>query len=318
MKRGGTAAPLRFEASGVPIIAKLVLGRQGLKLAEIDPPAGFEVAKDDPLTLTGATPVPGEFCALGDHERVALIGRSGALSCLAWPSFNLLHERRPPGLDKLVPAAGRNAALVHADGGWRAIVLPSLGDLIYDLGDGHASIRHDGQQMAVAHDGVIRELALPDGEVLNEIAGPVDGLAYASDGHLLTAAGGEIGRPGCAVEHGSEISALATASAAEVGASLHDDAHVSVWAAEGCDLVGTFPAPFAAEAMSLSPDGTKIVLSSGQGEDPRVAVLRSSDGALVQWIEGARAAAAPSTGGYLITGDWGTAKIELSVAEDMT
>lgn len=318
MKRGGTAAHLRFEASGVPSIGKLVLGRQGLKLAETDPPPGIEVGTDEPLTLTGATPVTGSFCALGDHERVALIGRHGALACLAWPSFSLLHERRPPGLDALIPAVGRNAALVHADGGWRAVVLPSLGDIVHELGDGHASIRHDGQQMAVADDGVIKELSLPDGEILNEIVGPVDGLAYSADGHLLTAAGGEIGRPGCAVEHGSEIAALATASAAEVGASLHDDGHVSVWATEGCDLVGTFPSPIAASLMSLSPDGSKIVLSSGEGDQPRIAVLRASDGALIQWIEGARAAVAPSTGGYLITGDWGTAKIELSIAEDMT
>lgn len=318
MKRGGTAAPMKFEAAGVPTVSKLVLGARGLRLAETDPPAAVEIGDDDPLTLSGATPVPGTICALADHDRVALVARPGALACLAWPSFNLLHERRPPGLDGLRAAAGRNAALVHADGGWRAIVLPSLGDIVSDLGDGFAAIRHDGQRVAVAHDGLIQQRSVPDGEVVDEVAGPADGLAYAPEGHLLTAAGGEIGRPGCAVEHGSQIADMATASGAPVGASLHDDGHVSVWATEGCELVGTFPAPFPASSVSLSPDGSRVVLGSGGGDEQRVAVMRASDGALLWSIEGARSAVAPAAGGLLITGDFGSARLELSVAEDMT
>lgn len=318
MKRGGTAAPMKFEAAGVPRVSKLVLGARGLKLAEADPPAGFEIGEDDPLTLSGATPVPGAICALADHDRVALIARPGALACLAWPSFNLLHERRPPGLDGLHAASGRNAALVHADGGWRAIVLPSLGDIVSDMGDGFAAIRNDGQRVAAAHDGLIQERTVPDGEIEDEVAGPADGLAYAADGRLLVAAGGEIGRPGCAVEHGSEISDMATASAAPVGASLHENGRVSVWETEGCEMAGTFPTPFSASLISVSADGSRVVLGTGGAEEQRVAVLRASDGALLWMIEGVRAAAAPAAGGLLMTGDFGSARLELSIAEDMT
>ena len=52
------------------------------------------------------------------------------------PRMHVIHDRRPPGLDRVVGAPGANAGLLHGADGWRAVVLPSLGDIAADLGDG--------------------------------------------------------------------------------------------------------------------------------------------------------------------------------------
>ena len=155
---------------------------------------------------------------------------SGIAFTLAIPHMTVVHDRRPPGLDRAVGAPGANAGLLHGSDGWRAVVLPSLGDVAQGLGAGPVAIRADGRRIAAAVDGGVEEWDLGSPDPVARHEGHPAALCYAADGALVAAAGAAVVAPGGAPAPGSPIASLSAAAAAERLVAGHEDGTVSVWA----------------------------------------------------------------------------------------
>jgi hypothetical protein len=229
-----------------------------------------------------------------------------------------VHDRRPPGLARAVGAARANAALLAADDGWRAVVLPSLGDLAADLGPGPVALRPDGRRLAVAAAGGVTEVALPDGVEDARHDGPADALCFAGD--VLLAARGAVVAPigaAAAEDPGDAAPVLALAGAASAGRAVarHRDGTISVWSAEG-ERLAAWPSPLPdAPGVEMSADGELVALSGSASDTPAAGVARASDGALVRHIEGARGIGpSPDGAGVAACGDWGA--VWLSTVEE--
>jgi hypothetical protein len=298
---------LPVEPGGIPAVSRVERGPRGLRFA----PAG-EAAVDGPhsgpLRARAAAPVPAREASVVAGGKLALLTGTGAAFSLRLPQVVVIHDRRPPGLDRTAGAAEANAGLLRADGGWRAVVLPSLGDIAAELGPGPVAIRADGRAVAAVADGEVVEWTLGEEQPARRRPGGGDAIAFASDGSVWVAAGAAPREPGDATVAGSAIVALAAAAAAPVLAARHEDGSVSVWEPGRAAPIASWPSPVpGATSLAVSADGGVIALGAPEGADP-VAALVTLDGAIARLVEGARVIApSPARDGLLVAGDWGCA-----------
>ncbi|HMO00599.1 MAG TPA: hypothetical protein PKD59_14400 [Miltoncostaeaceae bacterium] len=306
MRRGGPPM-LPVDPAAVPAVARVERGPRGLRFAQ----AGDGAAPgphSGPLRARAAAPVPAREAAVVAGGKLALLTGAGAAFSLRLPQVVVIHDRRPPGLDRTVGAADANAGLLHADGGWRAVVLPSLGDIAVDLGPGPVAIRADGRAVAAVAGDEVVEWSLGDDGPPARRPGGGDAIAFASDGSVWVAAGAAPRAPGDAAVDGPAITSLAAAAAAPVLVARHEDDIISVWRPGAAEPAGSWPSPVPrATSLAVSADGELIALGSPDGADP-VAALLTTDGAIARLVEGARVIApSPARDGLLVAGDWGCA-----------
>jgi len=236
--------------------------------------------------------------------RLVLAWSPGVVRSVGTADVGQMFDRRPAGLTGAVGAAGANAALLRADDGWRAVVLPSLGDRLAGLGDGPVAIAPDGLRVAVAVDGGVEERGMADGAVLARHPGGATALAYGADGTLLAAHGaavGHAGSPGAA--DGPAVRTLRAAASAPVAVALDEAGGVRV---HGVDGARPWDPPFA-DVTSAAPtaDGAWVLVAAPEG----VALVRAADGALGVRIRGAVCGAALPDGRIVLGGPWGIAAI---------
>ena len=308
MRRSAPAPTLRINPGGIPAYARVERGSAGLRLVGAEPPGGFEQAPGETMRLFGAAPFPADQAlVIAGGELVLLCGR-GVAASMRTPAMHLIHDRRPPGLDGIAGAPLANAGLLHHDAGWRAVVLPSLGDIVADLGPGPVAVRPDGRRVAAVRDGEILEQDVGSPDLAAGHDGSPAAIAYASDGTLLVAAGAAVGPLGTAAADGSPVTALVAAAEAPVALARHEDGSLSLWGADGAKQA-SWASPLPAVAgMGLSADGELASLGSGTSDPAAACLVRARDGALVRYIHGARAiGTSPADEGLVIAGDWGTA-----------
>lgn len=308
MRRSAPAPTLRINPGGVPAYARVERGSAGLRLVGAPPPDGFEQAPGELLRLVGAAPFPADRALVVAGGQLVLLAGRGVAASMRTPAMHLIHDRRPPGLDAVAGAPLANAGLLHHDAGWRAVVLPSLGDIVADLGPGPVAVRPDGRRVAAVRDGEILEQDVGAEDVAARHDGAPAAIAYASDGSLLVAAGAAVGPVGTAPADGSPVTALAAAAEAAAALALHADGSLSLWGADGSRRAAwASPLP-AVASIGLSADGELASLGSGAADPAAACLLRARDGALVRYIHGARAiGTSPADEGLVIAGDWGTA-----------
>lgn len=309
MRRGAPPPGLRLDPTVGPAIARLEAGPRGLRLGAAEPPAGVTTAPGRPLRLTAGAPTAAHQAAAAAAGGLALLAAPGVARTVRMPRLETAFDRRPPGLDRVVGAALANAGLLSSESGWRAVVLPSMGDLVGDLGPGPVALRADGRRVAAARDGSVEELDLPDGQVAARHEGAAAALAYDGDGRLVAAAGAGVGPLGSAAIDGSPVVELTGAAGAARALALHADGDLSLWATDGGGRLAAWVSPLADPAsISLTPDGALAALAGTLDGTPAVAALRADDGALVHLVVGARAIAlAPEGDGLLVGGEWGIA-----------
>ncbi len=191
------------------------------------------------------------------------------------------------------------------------MVLPSLGDIIADLGPGPVAVRADGRRVAAVRDGAIEERDVGGDDLAARHEGAPAAIAYAADGRLVASAGAAVGPLGTAPADGSPVVALTAAAEAPAVLALHEDGSLSVWDADGArQAAWASPLP-AVASIGLSADGALAALGSGTGDPAAACLVRARDGALVRYIHGARAiGTSPAGEGIVIAGDWGTAWLE--------
>ena len=314
--RGGAAPGLRVDGAEAPAVGRVALGPRGVGLEPADPPEGAELAPGPALRVARGVPAAACELVVVAAGRMALAAAPGVARTLRLPDLEALFDRRPPGLSRVQGAALANAGLLLDDAGWRAVVLPSLGDLAPGLGPGPVALRADARRIAVAADGELTEYDLPGGDVAEEGLPVPAAMAYAADGRLATALGGAVGAPATEAGEGSPVVALAAAAAVPLVLARHADGSSSLWDLDAGARVGGFAAPIEGPlAMSLSPDGALAALGTPFATPAAACVVRARDGALVRHVEGARAIAFGPSGGLLVGGEWGVLSLE-PVAED--
>jgi hypothetical protein len=115
VRRGGPPM-LPVEPGSVPPVSRVERGPRGLRFA----PLGGGVAPSPhsgPLRAKAAAPVAARDATVVAAGKLALLTGAGAAFSLRLPQVVVIHDRRPPGLDRTVGAAEANAGLLHADGG---------------------------------------------------------------------------------------------------------------------------------------------------------------------------------------------------------
>ncbi len=307
MRRAAPPQLLRVDPTDPGPWAQVSGGPRGLGLVSTAAPEGG--IRDEHVVLRPAKGVPfaTHEATIANDGAIALTAAPGVARTLRMPDLGTLFDRRPPGLSTVVGAPGANAGLLSDDSGWRAVVLPSMGDLVADLGTGPIAIRSDGRQVAVVHDGAIFEIALPGAET-TQVDGPAPtALAYGHDGALLVATGEGIS--GAAT--GSPVSALCAAFAAPRAVTFHEDGQARVWDTQSGGVLATWAAPNGLRRGAMSPDGTLVSLGAADGETPVATIVRATDGAPVRRIVGAHVIAFdPADRGILVGGDWGALWME--------
>ncbi|MCC6832299.1 MAG: hypothetical protein IT200_13210, partial [Thermoleophilia bacterium] len=270
----------------------------GLRLTPVAAPQGVTVLDAPPIALQVAGPYPTDAMQATASGRILVTHGPGMVRTVLVPELAQAFDRRPPGMSEALGAAEANAALLRAGDGWRAVVLPSIGDRLPDLGDGPVAIAPDGLRIAVAGDGVVREGAIADGQVLAEHPGPAEALAYAGDRGLVIARGGRLddGDPLPAVRM------LAGASRAPLALAVHDDGMLRLHGPDGPGA--PWPSPVGApRTLGIAADGAWAAIAGGDAS----AVVRAADGAVAARISGATAIALAAGGRIAIGGPWGLA-----------
>ncbi|MGI9539803.1 MAG: hypothetical protein ACR2N6_06615 [Miltoncostaeaceae bacterium] len=313
MRRGGPPG-LRLDVGAVPAFARVARGSRGLGFAAAGTPDG-EVAPSGDLRLVHGAPTPLTAIDVVAGGQLAVGSTPGVAHTFRVPSMEAVHDRRPPGLSRISGAVLSNAALLEADDGWRAVVLPSLGDIAADLGPGPVALRGDARRLAVAAAERVVEVALPEGAEEAEHEATVDALCFAGDA-LMAARGGAVGPLGSDATDGSAVVDLAGAASAPRAVALHEDGTVSVWSAEG-ERLAAWPAPLTdVSSIALSADGETVALGGAAAGDPVAALVRAADGAWERRVEGARGISpSPDGEGVAVCGDWGAVWLK-TVEED--
>ncbi len=302
--RRGAPPGLRLDVGRVPAFARVEGSPRGLALSPASAPDG-ETAPGSDLSLVHGAPIPLHEIAVVAGGQLAVGSSPGVAHTFRLPGVEPVHDRRPPGLARAVGAVLSNAALLEADDGWRAVVLPSLGDIAAELGGGPVALRGDARRLAVGAGGRITEVALPEGVEDAEHEVEADALCFAGE-VLVLARGAAVGPVGVEPSEGSPVVALAGAASAPRAAALHEDGAISLWSAEG-ERLAAWRAPLAEpRGLALSADGETVALAGGGEDSPVAALLRASDGAWVRRVEGARGISpSPDGAGVALCGDWG-------------
>ena len=194
MRRGGPPV-LPVDAAAVPAFSRVERGPRGLRLAPAAPPAGAADDGGPPLRLRAGAPVAVRDAVVVAGGRLVLATAAGVAYTLSAPQMQVI-DRRPPGLDAAIGAPLANAGLLRAGDGWRAVVLPSLGDVAASLGPGPVAVRADGRRIAAAVDGGVEEWDLGTPDPVARHDGVPAALCYAGDGTLLAACGSRAARAG--------------------------------------------------------------------------------------------------------------------------
>jgi hypothetical protein len=297
------------EVVAAPAFSRVERGPRGLRLAPADPPAGAADDGGPPLGLRAGAPLAVREATVVAGGKLVLATAPGVAYTLSAPQMQVIHDRRPPGLDAAIGAPRANAGLLRAEDGWRAVVLPSLGDVATGLGPGPAAIRADGRRVAAAVEGAIEEWDLGEPSPVARHEGWAAALCYDGDGALLAAVGSRVGAPGLDGAAGPGIVSLAGAAAAARAVARHEDGSISVWEPGAAEPVARWPwrRPTAGPP-ALSADGSLVVLGAPDGDEPVACVARAEDGAIVRSVAGARVLApSPAEDGFVVGGDWGCA-----------
>ena len=228
MRRGGPPM-LPIDPASAPPFARVERGPRGLRFAPVPAPAGAAAAPGPSLRVRAAAPAALRQAAVVAEGKLVLGAGAGVAYSLLAPKMQVVHDRRPPGLDRVIGAAGANAGLLHGDDGWRGVVLPSLGDLAAGLGEGPVAIRADGRRYAVAHESGVDEYDVGIAAAVAFHTGPPVALCYAADASLVVASGSRVGPPGVAAGAGAPIVELAAATAVPRVAARHADGTISIW-----------------------------------------------------------------------------------------
>jgi hypothetical protein len=309
MRRGGPPI-LPIDPAAVPPFSRVEFrGHRGLRLEPAPPPADAAPDEGPALRLRAGAPAVVREAVVVAGGKLALALAPGVAFTLAIPRMTVVHDRRPPGLDRAVGASGANAGLLHAADGWRVVVLPSLGDVAAGLGAGPVALRADGRRVAAVVDGGVDEWDLGTPDPVARHAGVPTALCYAADGALVAAAGAAVVAPGGDPAPGSPIVSLSAAAAGSRMVAGHEDGSVTVWEAGASEPLAAWPSPLPGSGPpALSPDGALVALGTATGEAPAACLLRAEDGALARRVEGARVIAlSPAGDGLMVGGDWGCA-----------
>lgn len=308
MRRAAPPPMARVDPTDPGPWACVVQTQRGLGLAGAAAPRGAGDGDGRVIRPSRAVPHATHQVAVVNGGALALTASPGIARTYRLPDLATLFDRRPPGLAEVRGAAFANAGLLRADDGWRAAVLPSMGDLASDLGRGPIAIRSDGRSVALVHDGALYEIALPGAETsVVATPGTPTALAYDASGALRCAFGAGVDAPA----DGTPIAHLAAAASAPRLAALHADGTISLWD-EGGSAAASFAAPVdGTRDLGISDDGTLITVAGESAGEPSVGIVRADDGALLRHVVGARAAALMPDGvSVLIGGDWGMMLLE--------
>jgi hypothetical protein len=248
---------------------------------------------------------------------LVLVASPGVARTLRAPGLQQAFDRRPPGLMRVAGASRSNAGLLLSDDGWRAVVLPSLGDLLPDLGTGPVALRPDGRRLAFARDGEVVEAGLPDGDVVERHEGEAGALAYLADGRLVAGLGARIGPPGGTVRDGSPVVALAAAAEALRLLARHADGTCILWEGDGDDPVAAWASPVQGPAsIALSADGAMAAIGTPFAEPAVAAVVDTRDGSVLLGVEDGRGVAIGPGGSVVLGGEWGVLWLEPVVDDE--
>lgn len=295
-------ARLRVDPVTAPGRCAVGLGPNGLRL---EAAAGDAVGDASPwatVAMTSAGPVPCAGLDTAQGGALAVTWGPGMVRSVRVSDTGQLFDRRPPGTDRAVGAAQANAALVHADGGWRAVVLPSLGDRLPDLGPGPAAIAPDGLSVAVADGDGLVVMNMADGAVTARHAGAADAVALGADGAVWVAVGAAVGPPGTASADGPAVTDLRAAGAAPVAVALHADGDVEV---TGPDGVHRWQAPGPASCVKVSDDGGRVLVEGDEG----ITVCDARDGSVLLAVAGVACGAFGAGDVVVVGGEWGVATL---------
>ena len=304
MRRVTPPPRLRIHAAVSPPICRLTSGREGLALGAATAPAGAVAAEWPQIQLSVASPYPTAGLSATAGGAMVLSWLPGVVQSIVLPDLSQAFERRPPGLVEARGAGRANAALLHADDGWRAVVLPSLGDRLPDLGPGPAAISASAQKIAVHDAGTTMVVPLAGGGSVAEYAGEIDELAFAGEELWLSRGGavapaGELG-PGT----GPPIRRLAGAAGAGRVLALTADGQL-VRCGAGEPPARWRPVIAEVREISLSDDGEWATLAGADA----VAVVRAEDGAVAVFVSGASSIAVAAGRRIVVGGEWGMALI---------
>lgn len=279
-------------------------GPEGLTLRPVPLPDGAWSAPWPDLSLMVASPYPTEGLSTAAGGAMVVSWLPGVLQSIVLPDLSQAFDRRPPGLSGAEGAGRANAALLHADDGWRAVVLPSIGDRLPDLGPGPVAISASGRLVAVCD--VDRTVVVPlgGGDPVAEYPGQADLLAYAGE-ELWIAQGGVVG-PASDHAHGwgAHVQGMAGAAAADRVLVLHADGQISRFGRDEAQCTWT-PALDGIRRIGLSEDGEWATLATPEA----VAVVRAEDGAIAVYVQGAAAIALVADRRIVVGGAWGMALI---------
>jgi hypothetical protein len=295
---------LRIQAAASPPICRLAAGRDGLVLSPIAVPGGATVCAWPAVRLSVASPYPTAGLSTAAGGAMVLSWLPGVVRSIVVPDLAQAFDRRPPGLAEARGAGRANAALLRADDGWRAVVLPSLGDRISDLGPGPAAISASAQQVAVCDAGTTVVVPLAGGPPRAEYPGAADALAFAGE-ELWLSRGGAVAPAGAlGPGDGLPVRALAGAAGASRVVALDADGGVRC-VGPGSGASRWRPVIGEVHAISLSDDGEWATLAGPEA----VAVVRAGDGAVGVYVSGASAVAMASDRRIVVGGAWGLALI---------
>lgn len=311
MRRVVPPPRLRIRQATHPPVCRIAAGPDGLGLGDLSLPSGTPTAEWGPIALSVGSPYKTAGLSAAANGAIMLSWLPGVVQSIVVPDLAQAFDRRPPGAAEAYGAAGANAALLRADDGWRAVVLPSLGDRLPDLGAGPVAISADAQQVAVAEANAIVVMPLAGGPPVAEYPGSADALAFAG-GRLWVARGGAVAPAGTdAGSDGSPVVALAGAASAERILVLDADGQITRYG-DGEPAITWEPLIAGVSAISLSDDGDWATLA---GPDA-VAVVRADTGAVGVYVAGASAIAFARGDRLVVGGGWGMALI-VSVKESV-
>lgn len=307
MRRAAPPQNVRVDPTDPGPFSRVGGGPRGLRLEPTAAPAGDVRPDDRSLRPARAVPFATHQAVIVNDGALAFTVAPGVARTIRLPDMVGLFDRRPPGVNAVYGAFHANAGAMRDDSGWRAVVLPSMGDLVADLGPGPFALRSDGRSAAVVHDGRIFEIEVPGATTTEVPEGEAEALAYAADGTLIVGAGGGIGGDGS----DSPMIQLVSAGAADRCASLHQNGTVTIWDTTNRAVVAAWSAPPGAGEIALSPDGTQVSVSTVDGDDVAAHVVHAQDGAVARCVIGARTIAFdPAQRGLFVGGDWGALWME--------
>ncbi len=307
MRRAAPPPMARIDPTDAGPWSRVTQTPRGLGLTAAPAPAGAGEPDERILRPTRAVPHATHQVVVVNDGAMSLSASPGIARTLRLPDMMTLFDRRPPGLAAVLGAARANAGMLRADDGWRATVLPSMGDVASDLGHGPVAMRADGRCIAVVHEGAVYEITVPGAETSTvETTATPSAMAYDADDTLRFAYGAGLDEPA----DGAPIVELAASSGSPRLASLDEAATITVW--EGRTRIGSFASPLdTPHGLGVSADGRFLTLSGTVADEPAVCVLRTDGGALARHIGGARTIALMPDGvSVLVGGDWGMMLLE--------